>query len=81
MDRVALQILHEGLKQDAAVIADAGEAARQRLAEAHPGSTEAAAYELQRFYNVLERSFERVCEAFENQFEKRGDYHEKVPSG
>jgi hypothetical protein len=29
-------------------------------------------------YNVLEKSFERLCEAFENHFEKAGDYHERL---
>jgi hypothetical protein len=31
-----------------------------------------------RLYNVIERMLERICEAFENQFEKRGDYHERL---
>lgn len=26
----------------------------------------------------MERGFERICGAFENHFEKRGDYHEKL---
>jgi hypothetical protein len=78
LDAVALQILHESLKQDATVIAEAAARARQWLAEGHPGSLEACGYELHRLYNVLEKAFERVCEAFENQFEKRGDYHEKL---
>ena len=78
MDAVALEILHEGLKQDAAIVAQAAARARERLAENHPGSREACGFELHRLYNVLEKSFERVCEAFENHFEKRGDYHEKI---
>ncbi len=78
MDAVALQILHQGLLRDAEVVAQAASRARQRLAEAHPGSLEACGYELHRLYNILEKAFERVCEAFENNFEKRGDYHEKL---
>jgi hypothetical protein len=78
VDAVALQILHEGLKQDAAVIAAAAERARARLSGGHPGSVEAAGFELQRAYNVLEKALERVCESFENHFEKTGDYHEKL---
>ena len=31
-----------------------------------------------RLYNVLEKMLERICEEFENHFEKRGDYHEKL---
>ena len=78
MDRVALEILRQGLKQDGTVIAQAAALAKQRLEEANPGSAEACGYELHRLYNVLGKSFERVCEAFENHFEKRGDYHERL---
>jgi len=78
MDRIALEILHEGLKQDAAVIQIAATLARKRLEQQNPGHLAACGFELHRLYNVLEKSFERVCEAFENHFEKRGDYHEKL---
>jgi len=78
VDAVALTILHEALKQDAAVIAKAAERATQRIGVSHPGALEACGFEVHRLYNILEKSFERVCEAFENHFEKRGDYHEKL---
>jgi len=78
VDGVALRILREGLKQDAAVMLASADRASLRLVEGHPGSVEAAGFELQRVYNVLEKAFERVCEAFENHFEKKGDYHEKL---
>lgn len=78
MDHVALQILRAGLEQDSRVVQNAAQRAQQHLHEGHPGSLEACGFELQRLYNVLEKSFERVCEAFENHFEKRADYHEKM---
>jgi hypothetical protein len=78
MDSTGLAILVKELSADAAVAADAAEKAVQRLAEKSGGRLEACAYELARFYNVLERMFERLCEEFENHFEKRGDFHEKL---
>lgn len=78
MDRVALAILERELEADAAVMAEAARLAGERLADQHAGHLPACGYELNRFYNILEKSFERVCEAFENHFEKTGDYHERL---
>jgi hypothetical protein len=78
MDRIALEILARELQADGKVIADAAAKARERFEAAWPGHLEAAAFELHRLYNVAEKAFERVCEAFENHFEKRGDYHERL---
>ena len=60
------------------MLADAGRKAGLRWRDQCPGHLEACAYELARLYNVLEKMLERVCEAFENHFEKRGDYHEEL---
>ena len=78
MDRIGLEILHQELLADAKVLQEAARAARERLILATPSSLESCGYQLNRFYNVLERSFQNVCESFENHFEKRGDYHEKL---
>jgi hypothetical protein len=78
VDTTALTILVKELEADAAVIRDAAEKAGLRLQQEAPGHLEACAYELGRTYNVLERALERICDAFENHFEKRGDYHEKL---
>ena len=78
MDRLALQILTRELADDATVIARAAGLAKQRFDEVHPGHLEACGFELNRVYNVLEKAFERLAEAFENNFEKRGDYHERL---
>ena len=78
MDSAGLIILLRESEVDCATAHDAANKAAQRLREAAPGHLEACAYELSRFYNVLERMFERVCEEFENHFEKRGDFHEKL---
>lgn len=78
MDADGLTILLKEMEADCAVARDAAQKAAQRLRENQPGQLEACAYELSRFYNVVERMFERICEGFENHFEKRGDFHEKL---
>lgn len=78
MDATGLTILSQELETDVAVATDAAGKAGKRLLEESAGRREACAYELARFYNVLERMFERLCEEFENHFEKRGDFHETL---
>ena len=78
MDRPGLIILLTELEADCAVAADAARKAVLRLPEQTDGHLEACAYELARFYNILQKMLERICEGFENHFEKRGDYHEKL---
>jgi HepT-like protein len=78
MDSAGLTILLRELAADCEVARDAAQKAGQRVVLDSPGHLEACAYELARFFNVLENMLERVCEAFENHFEKRGDYHEKL---
>lgn len=78
MDRGGLIILLKEMEADCAVARDAAQKAARRLQEKAPGHLEACAYELARLYNAIERMLERVCEDFENHFEKRGDFHEKL---
>lgn len=65
------------LAADGKVLASAADNATQWIGQPSTGHLEACAYEMSRFYTVLERMLERVCEAFENHFEKTGNYHEK----
>jgi hypothetical protein len=78
MDAVGLSILERELAADFAVLSDASNKARQRLIERTPGFAEACAYELARHYTVFEKALERICTAFENHFDKRADYHERL---
>ena len=78
MDAVGLIILERELAADAAVLHDASGKARERQSKPGPGSAEACAYELARFYTVIEKSFERVCTACENHFTKDRAYHERL---
>lgn len=78
MDPVAIQILADGWRKDARVLQRTAETMRLCLAEDSRGRLAASAFELSRFFNVLEKSFERLCETFENHFEKDGSYHERL---
>jgi hypothetical protein len=78
MDFVGLEILERELAADRRVLLDAARKASDRIGETHPGHLEACAYELARFYTVFERMLESICEAFENHFERDGDWHEKI---
>src|SRR6266480_649599 len=78
MDPAGLAILLKELEADCVVAEDAGRKAAMRLRQESPGHLEACAYELARFYNVLEKMLERICQGFENHLEKRGDYHEHL---
>lgn len=78
MDPEGLIILLKELEVDCAVARDAALKAGQRFSESAPGHLEACAYELGRCYNVFERLLDRLCEQFENHFEKRGDFHERL---
>jgi hypothetical protein len=78
VDATALTILLQELQADAAVIQDAARKAGLRMDQETAGHLEACAYELNRVYSVTERALERICDAFENHFEKQGDYHERL---
>jgi hypothetical protein len=66
------------IEADCTVIHDAARKAQARLRDGADGRLEACAYELARLYNVLEKVLERICSDFENHFDKRGDYHERL---
>jgi hypothetical protein len=78
MDAVGLTILLKEIELDSAVIRNAAHKAQLRLNESNGGRLEACAYELARLYNNLERTLERICVGFENHFEKKGYYHERL---
>ena len=61
MDRIALQILEDGWEQDARVMHRAAEILAARLNESADSRWAAAAFEINRIYNILEKAFERLC--------------------
>jgi hypothetical protein len=78
MDPVGLTVLLKEIEADCAVIRTASHKAALRLTETTDGRLEACAFELARLYNIFEKILERVCSGFENHFEKKGDYHERL---
>jgi hypothetical protein len=78
VDAAGLTILLKELEVDSHVAADAANKAGERIRQNLPGHLEACAYELARFYTTFERMLERICDEFENHFDKRGDYHERL---
>ncbi|MBI4473329.1 MAG: hypothetical protein HY646_11725 [Acidobacteria bacterium] len=78
MDPAGLTILLTELQADCTVAGDAGRKAATLLRQDSPWRLEACAYELARFYNILGKMLDRICEGFENHLEKRGDYHERL---
>lgn len=78
MDRIALQILEENWKRDASVLQRAAGTLAERLKDSTDSRWPAAAFEINRIYNILEKAFERLCEAFENHLEKTGRYHDTL---
>jgi hypothetical protein len=78
MDRIALQILEDGWEQDGRVLRQAVATLHARLGESTDGRWAAAAFELNRIYNIMEKAFERLCQTFENHLEKTGRYHDTL---
>lgn len=78
MDRIALQILEDGWEQDARVMRRAAEILESRLRDSTESRWAAAAFEINRIYNILEKAFERLCEGFENHLQKTGRYHDTL---
>lgn len=78
MDRIALQILEDAWAQDAEVMRRAIATMKSRLAESSAGRFAAAAFEINRVYNILEKAFERLCQTFENHLDKGASYHDTL---
>jgi len=78
MDRIAIQILEDGWEHDARIMRRAVEILESRLRESAESRWAAAAFEINRIFNILEKAFERLCETFENHLEKIGRYHDTL---
>ena len=78
MDLVGLQVLKQEFDADARILAGAVTKAVEWIDRGRDGDLEACAYEMNRWYTTFERTLERICSAFENHFDRRGNYHEKL---
>ena len=78
MDAVGLTVLLKEIEADCAVIRNAAQEAGLHLTETSRGRLKACAFEMARLYNTFEKTLERICSGFENHFDKKGDYHERL---
>ena len=78
MDRIGLQTLKDELMADAAEVAVALSAARERLQVPAPAGLEAAAFQLVRLYNIVEQMALRVAKAFENHIDDDSGWHSEL---
>lgn len=75
MDDVALQTLHDEMRDDSRVIIDAFEKATDRFARGDEIALEACAHQLCRLYNVFEQMSLRVAKVFENNIDDEKGWH------
>ncbi len=78
MDPVKLQILEDAWLKDVQVMEASAARMEDRLKEGSVAGWAAAGFEICQVYNVLEKAFERLCETFENNFDKSGSYHGRL---
>lgn len=78
MDFVGLITLRQELADDCRVARDPAVRLSGFLAGSQPGALEATAFEIARFYNVIEQASLRVARSFENHFEKNSGWHEAL---
>ena len=75
MDRLELQTLHDEMRDDCRVAADALDKALARFERADVAGYEACAHHLCRFYNVIEQMCLRVAKAFDNSIDDEKRWH------
>lgn len=75
MDRVALQTLHDELREDCRVALDAFSKAAARFDRQDEVGLEGCAHHLCRMYNAIEQMALRVAKAFENVIDDEQGWH------
>lgn len=75
LDDIALQTLHDEMRDDSRVIMDAFAKATERFARGDEMALEACAHQLCRLYNVFEQMSLRVAKAFENNIDDEKGWH------
>ncbi len=78
MDALALELLKRQLMADGLILSAAAATASNCLAHPAEMALSAAAFELNRFYNALERGFENIARTFENNLRPGQGYHEAL---
>ena len=75
MDRLALQTLHDEMRDDCRVVLDAFEKAKIRFELGQEIAYEGCGHQLCRFYNAFEQMGMRVAKAFENNIDDEQGWH------
>ena len=75
MDRLGITTLRAEVEDDVRVAADAAAAARERISQAGPSGAESCAFQLMRFFNIIEQMGMRIAKAFENHIDDERGWH------
>ena len=75
MDELGLAVLKAELNADCQILTEASVLARRRWAGGGEGDLEACAFQLARFYNIVEQMGLRIAKAFENNIDDEEGWH------
>lgn len=78
MDRLGITTLRAEVEDDVRVAADAAAAARERISQAGPSGAESCAFQLMRFFNIIEQMGMRIAKAFENHIDDERGWHAEL---
>lgn len=78
MDRLGITTLRAEVEDDVRVAAEAAAAARERISQAGPSGAESCAFQLVRFFNIVEQMGLRIAKAFENHIDDERGWHAEL---
>jgi hypothetical protein len=78
VDAIGLATLSEEVRHDLRVATGCMQLCAERAALGTPAGWEAAAYQMVRFYNILEQAALRVAKAFENHIDDERGWHAEL---
>src|SRR5687767_15335909 len=78
MDELALAVLKAEVAEDCRVLGQTAALARQRMTSGSDLELEACAFQLARFYNIIEQLAMRVAKAFENNIDDEQGWHTEL---
>lgn len=78
MDRLGLITLQAEMREDVRLAGDAASAARRRFTQSDAAGLESCAFQLVRFFNIVEPMGLRVVKAFENHIDDDSGWHAEL---
>ncbi len=78
MDRLGITTLRAEVEDDVRVAAEAAVAARERISQTGPSGAESCAFQLVRFFNIVEQMGLRIAKAFENHIDDERGWHAEI---